>query len=138
MAGCFCRSFKQVQEVERVKVMGLVDKAMEKTYIMDKTTTLDSYGSVKTVWKEGAEIMAAYSFNSSTEARIAAQQGVTNRFTILTRKNVVLQFPDVVKRASDSKYFRITSDGNDNRTPNSAGLDLRAVEAEEWKITNDE
>lgn len=118
--------------------MGLVDKAMEKTYIMDKTTTLDDYGSVKTVWKEGAEIMAAFSFNSSTEARIAAQQGVTNRFTILTRKSVVLQYPDVVKRVSDGKYFRITSDGKDNRTPKGAGLDLRAVEAEQWEISNDE
>lgn len=118
--------------------MGLVDSAMEKTYIMDKTTTLDDYGSVKTVWKEGAEIMAAYSFNSSTEARIAAQQGVKNRFTILTPKSVVLRFPDVVKRDADGKYFRITSDGTDNRTPNGAGLDLRAVEAEEWQITNDE
>ena len=118
--------------------MSLVDNAMEKTYIMDKTTTLDSYGSVKTVWKEGAEIMAAYSFNTSTEARIAAQQGVNNRYTIYTKKSVVLQFPDVVKRASDGKYFRITSDGTDKRTPDSAGLDLRAVEAEEWEITNNE
>ena len=118
--------------------MGLVDNAMETTYIMDKTTVLDSYGSPKTVWQRGAQIMAAYSFNSSTQARIAAQQGVNNRFTILTRKNVVLQFPDVVQRASDGKYFRITSDGKDNRTPNSAGLDLRAVEAEQWEITQDE
>ena len=118
--------------------MGLVDAAMEKTYIMDKTTTLDDYGSVKTVWKEGAEIQAAYSFNSSTQARIAAQQGVNNRFTILTSKSVVLLFPDVIKRASDGKYFRITSDGTDNHTPNSAGLDLRAVEAEQWEITNNE
>lgn len=118
--------------------MGLVDNAMEKCNIMDKTTTLDGYGSVKTVWKEGAEIMAAFSFNSSTEARIAAQQGVNNRFTILTKKAVVLQFPDVIKRQSDNKYFRVTSDGHDNRTPNSAGLDLRAVEAEQWEITNNE
>ncbi len=118
--------------------MSLVDNAMEKTIIMDKTTTLDSYGSVKTVWKEGAEISAAYSFDSSTEARVAAQQGVKNRFTILTKKAVVLLFPDVIKRVSDGKYFRITSDGTDNRTPKGAGLDLRAVEAEEWQITNDE
>ena len=117
--------------------MSLVDSAMETTYIMDKTTVLDSYGSPKTVWRQGAPIDAAFSFNSSTEARIAAQQGVNNRYTIYTHRNVVLQFPDVVKRASDGKYFRITSDGNDNRTPQSAGLDLRAVEAEEWTITND-
>ena len=118
--------------------MSLVNNAMEKSYIMDKTTTPDGYGGVKTVWKEGAEIKIAYSFNSSTEARIAAVQGVNNRFTLFTKKSIVLQHPDVVKRASDGKYFRITSDGKDNRTPDTAGLDLRAVEAEEWVITNDE
>ena len=118
--------------------MSLVDNAMEATYIMDKTTTLDSYGSVKTIWQEGAEILVAYSFNSSTEARVASQQGVNNRFTLLTKKAVVLQFPDVVKRKRDGKYFRITSDGKDNRTPDTAGLDLRAVEAEEWEITQNE
>ena len=118
--------------------MGLVDKAMEKTFIIDKVTTLDDYGSVKTVYQQGAEIMAAYSFNSSTQARIAAQQGVNNRFTILTRKAVVLQYPDIVQRASDGKYFRITSDGKDNSTPAGAGLDLRAVEAEQWELPLDE
>ena len=118
--------------------MGLVDSAMEATYIMDKTTVPDGYGGVKTTWTQGAEIEAAYSFNSSTQARIAAQQGINNRYTILTRKSVVLQFPDVIKRKSDGKYFRITSDGKDNRTPDSAGLDLRAVEAEEWEITQNE
>lgn len=118
--------------------MGLVDNAMEKTYIIDKVTTPDGYGGVKTVYKQGAEIVAAYSFNSSTQARIAAQQGVSNRFTILTRKSVVLQYPDIVQRASDGKYFRITSDGNDNRTPKTAGLDLRAVEAEQWELPTNE
>lgn len=118
--------------------MSLIDNAMEDSYIMDKTTTPDGYGGVKTVWREGAPIMAAYSFNSSTEARIASQQDINNRFTILTKKTVLLQFPDVVKRKSDGKTFRITSDGTDNHTPNTAGLDLRAVEAEEWKITNNE
>lgn len=116
----------------------LVMKAMEKSYIMDKTTVPDGYGGVKTIWKEGAEVLIAYSFNSSTEARIAAQQGVRNRYTLFTKKSVVLQHPDVVKRYMDGKYFRITSDGNDNRTPDTAGLDLRAVEAEEWEISNDE
>ena len=118
--------------------MSLIDKAMEKCNIMDKTTGLDEYGSVKTIWKPGAEIMAAFSFDSSTEARVAAQQGVNNRFTILTKKAVVLNFPDVIKRASNGKTYRITSDGNDRKTPATAGLDLRAVEAEEWEIKNDE
>lgn len=118
--------------------MSLIDEAMENCVIMDKTTAPDGYGGIKTVWKDGAPIMAAFSFNSSTQARIAAQQGVNNRYTVLTNKKVVLQDQDVIKRLSDEKYFRITSDGKDNRTPKSAGLDLRAVEAEQWEITNDE
>ena len=118
--------------------MSLVEEAMERCYIMDKTTAPDGYGGVKTIYSEGAEIMVAFSFNSSTEARIASQQGINNRFTLLTKKSILLRFPDIIKRVRDGKYFRITSDGDDNRTPNTAGLDLRAVEAEEWEITQDE
>ncbi len=118
--------------------MSLVNKAMEKCYIMDKTSIPDGYGGVKIAYKEGAEIMVAFSFNSSTEARIASQQGINNRFTLYTKKTINLRFPDIIKRDRDGKLFRITSDGSDNRTPNAAGLDLRAVEAQEWEITQDE
>lgn len=117
--------------------MSLVNSAMERCHIMDKTTIPDGYGGVKTSYKEGAEIMAAFSFNSSTEARIASRQGVDNRHKIYTKKSVLLRFYDIVKRDRDGKYFRVTSDGDDKRTPNAAGLDLRSVEAEEWEMTQD-
>lgn len=118
--------------------MSLVENAMETSHIIDKTTTLDEYGSVKTVYTEGAEIDVAYSFNSSTEARIASQQGINNRYTLMTKKAIILRGFDIVKRDRDGKYFRVTSDGDDNQTPAVAALDLRAVEAEEVKISNDE
>ena len=111
--------------------MSLFSKAMEISHIIDKTTGPDGYGGVKTVYKTGAQIEVAYSFNSSTEARVAAQQGVNNRYTLYTNKSVNLRFPDIVKRDRDGKIFRVTSDGDDKRTPESAGLDMRAVEAEE-------
>lgn len=114
--------------------MSLIERAMETSHIMDKTTEPDGYGGVKTTYTEGAEIKVAYSMNSSTEARVAAQQGVNNRFTLLTKKAVLLRFPDIVKRDRDGKTFRVTSDGDDKKTPDTAGLDLRAVEAEEWEI----
>lgn len=117
--------------------MSLVEKAMETSHIMDKHTEPDDYGGVITTYTEGAEINVAYSFNSSTEARVAAQQGVNNRFTLLTKKSVILRFPDIIKRDRDGKYFRVTSDGDDNKTPETAGLNLRAVEAEEVKIGNE-
>lgn len=114
--------------------MSLVDSAMEKSYIMDKTTVPDGYGGVKTTYKQGAEIQVAYSFDTSTQARIAEQEGISNRYTLTTRKNVILAFPDVVQRASDGQTFRVTSKGTDNKTPSSAGIDMRQVEAEEWSI----
>lgn len=117
--------------------MSLVERAMEQCYIIDKVTVLDEYGSVKTTYQQGAPIDVAFSFNSSTEARIASQQGIDNRFTLLTKKSILLRYPDIVQRVRDGKYFQVTSDGDDNRTPDTAGLDLRAVEAQEWKLPYD-
>ena len=113
--------------------MSLVNSAMEKSYMVDKTTTPDGYGGYKATYKESAEIMVAYALDDSTEARIAQQEGINNRYSLFTKKNVSLKFPDIVKRASDGKYFRITSDGADMKTPESAGLNLRKVEAEMLK-----
>ena len=114
--------------------MSLVDDAMEKSYIMDKTTTPDGRGGVNTRYVPGAEIQVAYSFDTSTQARIAEQAGTENRFTLTTKKAINLQYHDVVKRDRDGKIFRVTSDGDDNYTPASSSLDIRQVEAEEWTI----
>ena len=117
--------------------MNLYEAAMEDSVIIDKTTVPDGYGGVKTVYTEGAPIDVAYSFDASTQARIAAQEGVKNRYTLTTKKSVVLQFTDIVKRVRDGKYFQITSDGKDNLTPPSSSLDIRQVEAEEWEMPNE-
>lgn len=114
--------------------MSLYFEAMEESQIMDKVSLPDGRGGTITKYKPGAKIMVAYSFDTSTQARIAEADGVNNRFTLSTRKNVNLQYHDVVKRLRDGKIFRVTSDGDDNRTPASAALDKRDVEAEEWEI----
>ncbi len=101
---------------------------------MDKTTTPDGRGGVNTRYVPGAEIQVAYSFDTSTQARIAEQAGTENRFTLTTKKAINLQYHDVVKRDRDGKIFRVTSDGDDNYTPASSSLDIRQVEAEEWTI----
>lgn len=116
--------------------MSLVENAMEKSYIMDKQTTPDGRGGVITTYKEGAEIKVAYSFDTSTQARIAEQAGTENRFILTTRKSVNLQYHDIVKRDRDGKIFRVTSDGDDNYTPDSSSLNMRQVEAEEWSLPN--
>ena len=118
--------------------MSLLSDEMEKCILFDKTTTSDGYGGYIIDWKEGAEFQAAIVLDSSMQARIAEQQGVTALYTITTKKNVNLQYHDVLKRASDGKIFRVTSDGDDKRTPKSASLDMRQVSAEEWNLTDEQ
>lgn len=116
--------------------MSLLDSAMETFVFLDKRTTPDGYGGYYSQWIEGAEFKAAATFDSSVQARIADVQGVTSLFTITTSRAINLQYHDVVKRRSDSKIFRITSDGDDKKTPLSATLDMRQVTAEEWELPN--
>ena len=99
---------------------------------MDKTTTSDGRGGFTTTWKDGADFTAACVFDSSMQARMAEAAGVKALYTITTAKNVNLQYHDVFRRASDGKIFRVTSDGDDKKTPNSAALNMRQVTAEEF------
>lgn len=116
--------------------MSLLEESFEPFVMMDKTSEPDGYGGKITVWKEGAEIQATAAFDTSIQARIGGLQGLTEVYAIYTTRHVTLEWHDVVKRVSDGKIFRVTSDGDDKKTPRSAGLDLRMVTAEEWTLTS--
>lgn len=115
--------------------MSLLNEAMEDCTILNKTIENDGYGGYITSWKKGATFKAAIVLDSSMQARIAEKQGVTALYTITTDKALNLQFHDVIQRDSDSKVFRVTSDGDDKHTPASAGLNMRQVTAEEYVLT---
>jgi hypothetical protein len=110
---------------------------MEDCVLLNKQTVNDGYGGFITNYTEGAEFSAAIRFDSSIEARTAEKQGVTSLYTIITNKNIVLQYHDVLRRKSDGKIFRVTSDGDDSYTPESASLDMREVTAEEGSLPNE-
>lgn len=112
--------------------MSLFDDALEPCLIMDKTTAKDGYGGVITTYVEGAEIEAAIVFGDTLQNLVAAVKEGKDSYTIITRRNVVLQFGDVIKRVSDGGMFTITSNGKDRATPQGAGLDMRAVKAVEF------
>ena len=71
-----------------------------------------------------------------SELSAALAEGVTGVYTVTTAKNVNLQFHDVFKRLSDGKVFRVKTDGDDKKTPKSAGLNMRQVRAEEWTVVD--
>ena len=114
--------------------MSLLEEQMDNCIMKDKRSIPDGYGGTKSTWVDGAPFRAAIVLDTSMEARSAEQQGVTNVYTVVTTKSVNLQYHDVFLRESDGKIFRVKSDGDDKKTPSSAGLNMRVVTAEEWEI----
>ncbi len=115
--------------------MSLLEEAMTACTMLNKQTKADGYGGIIAEWKEGAEFNAAITFNTSMEARTAEKQGVTSLYTVTTPKNIHLEYHEVFRREKDGKIFRVTSDGDDLATPDSAKLNMRKVTAEEWELT---
>ena len=111
--------------------MSLLDDQMESCIYLSKQKVDDGWGGYKNEWADGAEFQAAITFDTSIQARIGDKQGVTSRYTVTTRRSMILQFNDYFRRVRDGKLFHVTSDGDDRFTPNSATLDMRQVEAEE-------
>lgn len=111
--------------------MSLLTEQMESCILLNKQTVNDDYGGFITTWADGADFTAAIVFDTSIEARAAEVQGVHSLYTVTTSRNVVLQYHDVFRRQRDGKIFRVASDGDDKFTPQSAGLDMRQVTAEE-------
>lgn len=60
----------------------------------------------------------------------------TDTITITTTRDKVLMFHEVLKRLSDGKILRVTSDGDDRATPISSSLNMRQCTAEEWTLPN--
>lgn len=114
--------------------MSLLDEWMEDFVVMDRRTSSDGYGGYIVEWADGATFNAAAVLDTSMEARIGEKQGVTALYTITTGREMNLQYHDVIRRASDNKIFRVTSDGDDKKTPRSATLNMRQVSAEEWSL----
>ena len=118
--------------------MSLLSEAMENCTMLDKTTQADGYGGYVTTWTNGAEFKAAITIDTSIEARVAEQAGVTAIYTVTTAKAMNLQYHDVFRRERDGKIFRVKSDGDDKATPKSATLNMRQVNAEEWELPNEQ
>ena len=112
--------------------MSLLSNAMEKCVFLNKRRVNDPEGGYITEWEEGAEFDAAIVFDNSMEARTAEKAGVSSRYTVSVPKGIQLEYHDVFKRQRDNKIFRVTSDGDDVRTPNVASFQIAQVSAEEF------
>lgn len=116
--------------------MTLLDAVNQKCQLYERQTVPDGYGGYTTVWRASVTFDAAMSADQSLQGEVAQAQGVTAIYTVLTGREINLQYHDVFRRIEDGKVFRVTSDGDDVKTPRSSALNLRSVRAEEWELTN--
>lgn len=115
--------------------MSLLSDAMTECVLFDKRRVPDGEGGYVVSYVETANFMAAITFDSSMEARIAGKSGVTSLYTVTLDKSVPIEYHDVFKRLSDGKIFRATSDGGDKKTPTAASFQVQQITAEEWSLT---
>ena len=114
--------------------MSLIDDFKVECVMLDKVKTPDGAGGYFNEWKEGAVFYAAITSSNSTEMKIAEAQGLKRVYDVTTDVNVVLDYHDVFKRVSDGATFRVTSDGEDKKTPQRASFSFSQVTAERWEL----
>lgn len=112
----------------------LLQEAMEQCILLNRRTESDGYGGYSTTWSDGAEFEAAIVPKTYLEMMLAEKQDSKAVYTVTTSRALNLQYHDVFRRTEDGKIFRVTSDGDDKKTPLSATLDMRQVDAEEWSL----
>lgn len=116
----------------------LYERLYEPFRRMVRTSVPDGESGTRGAWAEGEEIPAVARFTESVETRTGAAAGVSSRYKITVPRSVPLQYHEVLKRVSDGKIFRVTSDGDDVIPPTVATFTFCQVTAEEWEVTTDD
>lgn len=113
---------------------GIMNEWVRECTLLEKTRIPDGEGGWQTSWADGMDFAAAITHASSIEARVAESEGMASTFTVWTEKGITLDFHDVF-RADDGQVYRVTSQGGDEQTPESATFQLEHVSAERWQLT---
>lgn len=114
---------------------GLMEDFAEDCTLMEKVRIPDGEGGWSITWADGMQFRAAITYDTTIQARVAESEGMRATYTVTTDKAMPLDFHDVFRRERDGQYFRVTSQGDDKRTPPSATFQVSQVAAEEWSLT---
>lgn len=118
--------------------MSLLEEAYEPFVFVEKHLVSDGEGGMIPTWTDGEGFKAVAILATSALSKIADKLTERTNCTISTKKSVTLEPMDVIKRLSDGQYFRITSDGKNKKTPDSAYLNMRQSNAELWTLPTGE
>lgn len=114
--------------------MTLLDSMMDDCVLLDRITSSDGVLGIISTWQDGASFKATIVKDSSTEAKLAEKQGVTEVYTVVTAKGSGLNYHDVFRRVSDGQVFRVTSNQADSEAPAASSVQIGKVSAERWVL----
>lgn len=106
--------------------------------LLEHVRVSDGMGGSKMTWADGMTFDVIFERDGSTDALIAEQQGFTSTYKGYIKKTMDLKYHDVFRRGKDGKIFRVTRDGDDNKTPSTSTLDARCIVLERWELPTDE
>lgn len=114
---------------------GLMNEFTEDCTLMERTRVPDGEGGWTSTWDDGMTFRAAITHDTTLQARVAESGGMRSTYTVTTERAMPLDFHDVFRRDRDGQVFRVTSDGTDKQTPDSATFQVSQVTAEEWVLS---
>lgn len=117
-----------------MSLVGLMKDFSEACTLLEKTRVPDGEGGWSTAWVDGMQFEAAITYDTTIQARVAESDGMKATYTVTTDKGTKLDFHDVFRRNRDGQVFRVTSQGDDKKTPPSATFQVSQVAAEEWQL----
>lgn len=115
--------------------MSLLSDLKVPCVMLEKIRTPDGEGGYRVTWQETEPFEAVINFSTSLESRTAEQSGVKSLYTVTVDKSLKLEYHEVFKRLYDGKIFRVTSDGDDQMTPDFSSIQPSVwVTAEEYNL----
>ena len=114
--------------------IGLMGDYAEDCVFLEKSRVPDGEGGWTSNWTDGMSFQAAITYDTAIQARVAESEGMRSTYTVTTEKSMPLDYHDVFRRERDGQVFRVTSQGDDKRTPQTASFQVSQVAAEEWAL----
>lgn len=116
--------------------MSLLDQNYTEFELLEFTQTKDGEGGYIREWTVKSTFFANWYVKSDLQRYAALKAETLGDYVLLTGREITLSFHNVIRRISDGKVFRIVTDSDDRYTPQSATLNLRYQEMEEWKLVD--
>lgn len=114
--------------------MSLLEDFARSCVLLEKKRTESPEGGWTTEWVEGAEFKNYMALDTSMEARIAEQQGVTSLYSALVDKEVPIEYNDYFRDLQLGETFRVTSNPEEKKTPISASIQVKYFTAEKRSL----